>query len=196
MRTFFLEALEIREGSFNNRASDSESLWGTYFTFKSELTNFEIYYLGLKRLDAIFAFGVGDEKRHSFGTRVFGKNGNVDWNTEIVYQVGDIAHYDISAWTIVSLVGYRFQDLPGSSRLGLSTNVASGDKNPHDQKLNTFNPLFPNYGYFEEAGILAPQNFYNIEPEISFNLNPQMSISLDWDFSGVWKSRMQCTLRA
>ncbi len=32
-------------------------------------------------------------------------------------------------------------------RLGLSIDVASGDRNPHDNKLETFNPLFPNGNY-------------------------------------------------
>ncbi|MEX0902816.1 MAG: alginate export family protein [Pseudohongiellaceae bacterium] len=57
-----------------------------------------------------------------------------------------------------------------------------GDGDPTDKHLQTFNPLFPNLAYFEEAAIYAPQNFYNIEPEISWIVTPKLGIALDWNF--------------
>lgn len=42
--------------------------------------------------------------------------------------------------------------------------------------------MFPNLSYFEEASELAPQNFYNLEPEITVSPTERLSISLDWNF--------------
>lgn len=182
LKTFYLHPVEPRDGSFNNQGSDSETLWGIYTTTRFDLTNMDLYYLGLERESLISTLPSADEKRHSLGARLFGLKDSVDWNVEIVYQTGDMAEYDIEAWTLASIVGYRFSDLPGSPRIALGTSVASGDRDPDDRSINTFNPLFPNYGYFEEAGVLSPQNFYNIEPEISFNVTPQFSIAFDWNF--------------
>lgn len=182
LKTFYLNPVEPRDGSFNNKGSDSEALWGIYTTTTFDLTNVDFYYLGLKRESLMNTLPAADEKRHSLGARLFGVRDNVDWNIEVVYQTGDIAEYDIEAWTLASIMGYRFVDLPGSPRVALGTSIASGDRDSNDRSINTFNPLFPNYGYFEEAGVLSPQNFYNIEPEISFNVTPQFSIAFDWNF--------------
>jgi outer membrane receptor protein involved in Fe transport len=66
--------------------------------------------------------------------------------------------------------------------LALSANVASGDDDADDRRLGTFNPINPNLNYFEEAAILAPQNFFNIEPEISWVITPRLGMALDWNF--------------
>ena len=80
-------------------------------------------------------------------------------------------------------VGRRARSFsPSAKPTSVGTSIASGDRDPNDRSINTFNPLFPNYGYFEEAGVLSPQNFYNIEPEISFNVTPKFSIAFDWNF--------------
>lgn len=114
--------------------------------------------------------------------RLYGAQNAWDWNVEALYQFGDFGEADIRAWTVASVVGYRFSDARGQPRVALSSNVASGDNDPGDGRLQTFNPLFPNLAYFEEAAIYAPQNFYNIEPGISWRLIPQLSLALDWNF--------------
>jgi hypothetical protein len=47
-------------------------------------------------------------------------------------------------------------------RLGLSIDVASGDRNPHDDKLETFNPLFPNGHYL--ADYTGYPNLIHVKP--------------------------------
>jgi hypothetical protein len=136
----------------------------------------------LDRDRANYAEGTADETRHSLGLRLFGARDRLDWNYEFVYQGGDFGNEDIRAWTVASITGYTLSDLKWAPRLALSANIASGDDDPADGELNTFNPLFPNLAYFEEAAVLAPQNFYNIEPEITVSPTEKLSVSLDWNF--------------
>ncbi|MEM7055171.1 MAG: alginate export family protein, partial [Pseudomonadota bacterium] len=164
LRLFAFNPVNVDEDAFNNRNNDDEALWGINTSYDFGASNANFYYIGLDRNDSRFNQSTADETRHSIGTRFFGTQGRWDWNTELVYQFGDFGSADIRAWTIASDTGYTFEDAAGSPRISMSANIASGDDDPNDNDLNTFNPLQPNLAYFEEAAVLAPQNFYNIEP--------------------------------
>lgn len=182
LRLFGLSEVEVDEDGFDNDTNEDETLWGVNSTWDFDVTKADIYYLGLYRGGAGYTQGTANETRHSVGTRIFGKREAWDWNYEFIYQFGEFGHADISAWTAASITGYTFKDTTWSPRIALSANIASGDDNPNDGDLNTFNPLFPNLTYFEEASILAPQNFFSIEPEVTIHPTDKLSLSADWDF--------------
>lgn len=181
-RLFYLQPVDVEEGAFDNQSRSDESIWGLNSTWMLGGGSADLYYLGLDRNDAVYVQGVENETRHSLGMRLYGVQNAWDWDFEALYQFGDFGDADIRAWTLASILGYRFGDARWQPRIALSANVASGDSDPDDGRLQTFNPLFPNLAYFEEAAIFSPQNFYNIEPEISWRLTPQLSLALDWNF--------------
>jgi hypothetical protein len=181
-RVFYLQVVDVEEEAFDNTSDRDDAIWGLNSTWPAGKGKADVYYLGLKRQDAVYVQGVDDETRHSVGTRLFGSHLDWDWNVEALYQFGDLGDADIYAWTVASIVGHRFSSARWQPRLALSINVASGDSDPADGRLQTFNPLFPNLAYFEEAAIYAPQNFYNVEPEISWAVTPNLNIALDWNF--------------
>lgn len=181
-RAFVLQPVGVEKGVFDNSSHGEGAVWGLTGTTTFGLGSADLYYVGLERNDAAYVQGVEDETRHSLGARLYGLQGGWDWNVETVYQFGDFGDADIRAWTVASLVGYRFANVRWQPRIALSANIASGDNDPDDGRLQTFNPLFPNLAYFEEAAIYAPQNFYNIEPELSLRLTPELSLILDWNF--------------
>ena len=182
LRLFAFNPVDVDEDAFNNRNNDDEALWGINTTYDFGASDANFYYIGLDRNDSRFNQGTADETRHSIGTRFFGTQGRWDWDTELVYQFGDFGSADIRAWTIASDTGYTFEDAAGSPRISVSANIASGDDDPDDNDLNTFNPLQPNLAYFEEAAVLAPQNFYNIEPQIRLQATDKLALSFDWNF--------------
>lgn len=182
VQAFVLNPVQVQESNFDNRSNDNESFWGLYSTLHGQATNADLYYLGLYRGASEFAQGVDNEKRHTIGTRIFGKKNNWDWNYEIVYQFGDFGRADISAWTVATVTGYTFEKMNWKPRLSISANIASGDDNPNDDELNTFNPLFPNLTYFDDSAVLAPQNFFNIEPRLEFSVSEKLSFVFDWNF--------------
>jgi hypothetical protein len=179
---FYLQEVRVRPGAFDNSSSRENSIWGAQISWPLGRGDMQAYYLGLKRRDSTYAQGVGDEVRHSLGTRLFGTANDWDWNLELIHQSGRFGIADIRAWTLASIIGYRLGSLRWQPRLSVSTNIASGDGDPGDRRLGTFNPINPNLSYFEEAAILAPQNFFNVEPEISFTVTQQLAIAIDWNF--------------
>lgn len=181
-RFFALNEVGIKEEFFDNFRNSGEFLWGGYVTKEASLTNIEFYYIGLDRDQASFINVNENETRHSIGTRIFGNRNSWDWNLEFIYQFGEFGDSKISAWTAASVTGFTFQNALWSPRIAISTNIASGDNNPTDGTLKTFNPLYPNLSYFEEAAILSPQNFFNIEPRVIINPNEKLSINFDWNF--------------
>ncbi|MEM6605038.1 MAG: alginate export family protein [Pseudomonadota bacterium] len=189
LRLFALQEVRVGEGAWNNQGNSGEEFWGIYGSVNSRLGRFDAYYLRSNRDSATYAQQVADETRHSFGLRAFGRRGAWDWDWEVIYQNGSTAEKDIQAWTAASITGYRFDSLPWRPRIALSTNIASGDKNLDDGSIETFNPLYPNLMYFEEAAILAPQNFVNFEPEVTVYPSSRLSISFDWDF--FWKAEKE-----
>jgi Alginate export len=69
--------------------------------------------------------------------------------------------------------------------VGLSTNIASGDREATDPDLETFNPLFPRGSYFSETALLGPRNFFNVQP--SLTLTPLESVSVTVDMNWFWR---------
>ncbi|MCR9255296.1 MAG: alginate export family protein [Alphaproteobacteria bacterium] len=169
-------------GSFDNTPSDDERLFGAYATAREgvlPLGQADFYVLRYVDEGARYFQGRGEERRTSVGLRAFGAAGNWDWNWEGVYQVGDFDGGDIRAWTFASDTGYRFRTLAWAPRLGVSANIASGDSDPSDNRLETFNPMFPRGNYFSEAAVLGPRNFYNVRPSVSTAPLPGVSVGTD-----------------
>jgi hypothetical protein len=63
---------------------------------------------------------------------------------------------------------------PLRPRLGLKANVISGDDDPNDRDLQTFNTLFPKRRYFGELSLLGPYNSINLHPSIDVNPRRRM----------------------
>ena len=192
---FFSSPVEVDPGAFDDQNIDDVWFWGAYATLpvtdaaanaSSQATprsvKIDIYYLGLREPGAEFGQDTGDEERHTLGTRFFGKLGRWDMNHEAMYQFGRFGSGDINAWSVATDHGYTLDDLWSKPRLGLKAAIASGDRDPVDADLQTFNPLFPRGTYFTEASLLGPQNFFDIHPSLRLKPAPQWTVDLGADF--------------
>lgn len=180
---FATRPVRIKPGIFDDPSDDSQALWGVYSTSRiTEDHSVDLYYLGFKKDHAVYANAVGPERRHSLGARLFGKFGAMDYNAEGVWQFGTVADDNIRAYTVAFDGGYSLTNLPMKPRLGIKANVQSGDKDPTDDRLQTFNPIYPNHAYFSEAGFGAPMNGYDVQPNITLNPAPYLSIVVGTDF--------------
>jgi hypothetical protein len=182
---FALKPVETKPGVFDDGPEPDVKLWGVYGVTPLagvRGANVDLYYLGLERKDAEFDQGVARELRHSIGTRLWGKWRQFDYNFELVYQFGTFGKGDIHAWTAASDQGYTFEKLPWRPRVGFKADITSGDNNPNDRDLETFNPLFPRGAYFSETGLIGPANHIDLHPSLELNPTKQLTLTLDWDF--------------
>lgn len=185
---FLLRPVDPKIGLFNDGEDDNTTFWGVYSAVPlapDRKLGIDGYYFGLNRENARFQSGTGDELRHSLGARIWGRDNNWDHDTEIVFQFGDFdvagRTEDILAWTIASNTGYTFADAGWKPRIGLKLNVASGDADPDDGRLGTFNPLFPRNNYFSDANLLAPYNFFDVHPTLTLRPTSDLTITAGWD---------------
>lgn len=118
----------------------------------------------------------GHERRDVWDVRFAGKKRAIDWDIELMGQTGHVGMQKVRAWAFGSLLGYSFLGQPLKPRLGLQIDGASGDRNPHNGTLGTFNPLFPNGYYVTLSGYTGYVNFLHAKP--SLTIKPANSLSL------------------
>jgi hypothetical protein len=176
---------ENEDGVFRDGTDEDRALWGLYATspeIAGSGARADLYYLGFRDDRAEYVQGGGRETRHSIGARVFGERGGWDWNWEALVQAGRFDGSALLAWTFATDTGYAFAALPFTPRFALNLNVASGDRDREDGRLETFNPLFPRGTYFDELGLLGPRNFWNVHPSLALHLRPDLTFTADVDF--------------
>lgn len=162
----------VKPGIFNDRADSSQTFWGVGITRASAKQHGgeSAYYIGLDRKRGRFDQGVGREVRHTFGVRSFGQYKNLDYNLDGILQTGSFnktgARSSIRAWAFSSDSGYNFSRRELKPRIGLRANITSGDKDPNDRRLETFNPLFPGTTYSDTIGLLGAANSIALFPNL------------------------------
>ena len=171
---FRVEPVRAGAGTFDDRAVSAKRLWGAYTT----LPNLDLYYLGFRHRGATFGGRMGDEHRDSFGARSFGHAGDWRWNVEGVLQTGRFDGRKIRAWTVGSEVGRRFPQAPRTPDVTVRFDIVSGDTDPDDGKLGTFNALFPKGKYFGELSPVGPYNIVNLNPAVAFDLGHDVTLGL------------------
>jgi hypothetical protein len=126
----------------------------------------------------------GNEKRDILDSHFSGTIRSIDWDVEAMRQSGQVGGEDIEAWGFGSLAGYTWAKIPWKPRAGIQLDAASGDKNPNDHQLNTFNPLFPNGYYVALAGYTGYVNFIHLKPSITVHpteaLQVLTAIGMQW----------------
>jgi len=171
---FAMKPVQPRAGSFDDRSSPTRALWGAY----AALPGLDLYYLGYRNRAARFGGVDGREERHSLGLRSHGTRGDWGWNVEGVYQFGRFAGRDIRAWTIGTEASRRFPSTPLAPKATLRANVVSGDRDPADGRVGTFNALFPKGKYFGELSPIGPTNIVNLHPSVDLDLGGNLSLGI------------------
>ena len=132
-----------------------------------------------------FPSASGNERRDVVDVHTSGSGAGVDWDIEGMNQTGHIGSKHIEAWAFGSLAGYTFFGVQWTPRLGIQVDAASGDRNPHDQLLGTFNPLFPNGYYVTLAGYTGFVNFVHVKP--SLTVHPTRKLKLMLAAAAQWR---------
>ncbi|WP_439448361.1 alginate export family protein [Stenotrophomonas sp. ATs4] len=178
---FLLRPVRNAMGSFNDRGDPQRRLWGVYTTFQDpgnhRDTGVDVYYLGLSNDHARYDQGEGAETRNTLGSRWFGRRNGWNWDLEGFFQYGSFAGVPVRAWSLASDVRHRFDAWPLTPQLGLKANIISGDRDPDDRALQTFNVMFPKGKYFGESGQVGPTNLINLHPSLELDLGGGWSLA-------------------
>jgi hypothetical protein len=174
---FYVTPVTIARGAFNDPSNRAQHFYGVYAAGRlATRLNLDVYALELDRDGARFGAVTGDERRRSLGARLAGQVGAADFEAEGMIQRGAFAGRKIRAWGGSVGGGYTLA-APWKPRIGLRLDAGSGDKDPNDGRLQTFNPLFPKGAYFNESGLTSWSNLMAVRP--SLGLSPTKAISLE-----------------
>ena len=136
------------------------------------------YYSLFIKDNAKYLDASGDEHRDNVDIRYAGAAAGFDWDLEAMGQFGDVGDKEIRAWAVGCLSGYTLAGLGWTPRLGLQIDAASGDDNPGDNTLGTFNPLFPNGYYFTLAGYTGYTNVIHLKPSLTVRPTTKLALMI------------------
>ena len=178
---FTSRPVSTRKGPLDDATDRARQLWGVYAVREPRRSRnaADVYYLGFERDSARFDNAQGHEVRHSVGTRLWGTPSPVDYNIEAVAQWGSVGTSRIRAWGVASEVGYHLS-LPMRPRVGLRADATSGDRDPTDATLGTFNGLFASAAYFGLIAPAGPANHVDVQPQIGLELRRTVSVNAGW----------------
>ena len=187
---FYLHPIANIPGSFNDAFNENAKLWGSYTVVNNVklINNIDFYYLGIWKKMTKLNNAEGKELRHILGLRVWKNKGAWKYDIEAAYQFGKLAQSTISAWTISSNVNYTLTKVKLKPVLGLKTEIISGDHNSNDNRIETFNPLYPRGAYFGLVALIGPANLYDIHPSLDLNLTKKLAFGADYDIFWRWSN--------
>lgn len=107
-----------------------------------------------------------------------------EYEGEFAFQKGQVSDLNLTAFAAHAGGGYNFK-CPWNPRFFAEYNYASGDHNPNDGNIQTFQNLFPsNHAYYGYMDLFSWQNMQN--PELSLKVKPCKEIGLETDFNWFW----------
>lgn len=184
-KIFWAEAFYtvIKEGT---GAEDDQDFWGLYASFTGlENHEFDLYVFGRELNDnsqpgETIPAAIHDRRDQTYGVRLKGKAFGLDYTAEGMLQRGTVDEDSVRAWAGAATLGYTL-DAAWKPRLGVEYTHASGDGNPTDGKIKTFDPLFP-FGHFYQgfADVFAFKNGSDFT--VTFKVAPEESLSFHLDY--------------
>lgn len=183
---FATRPVQNKPGLFDDPPQHDFAFWGIYLSHPLAPGRgkpaIDLYYLGLDRRHAVYNQGAAREQRQTLGARFWGQHNAWSYDTEAIYQFGKFGIGTINAWRAAADIGRIFSLLPFHLRPGLAFDIASGDRNPADPDLQTFNALFQSGTYSGRAQILGPDNAIRLEPSLGLSFLETITLSAGWGF--------------
>jgi hypothetical protein len=108
----------------------------------------------------------------------------LDYDAELAFQTGEVRGMDLTAFAAHAGVGYTF-DASWLPRIAVEYNYASGDSDPLDTDVETFQNLFPtNHKFYGYMDLFSWQNIHN--PAVSLRVQPTKTLSVQLDYHAFW----------
>lgn len=118
----------------------------------------QMFWFSRTRRASTYFGASGRDRRETVGLRRTSAGAGWDASVQGAVQIGATGSRRAFAWGGAVDVGRTV----GTTRWGLQLGVASGDDDPTDDSVGTFDPLYPNLGVFSSAPLYFPANQINI----------------------------------
>ncbi|QNA45921.1 alginate export family protein [Lacibacter sediminis] len=180
---FYSKPVRVCVNVFDDPVNQNEQLWSSYLVFKDVplIQHVDVYYIGYQNTKKSYNNIAATETRHSVGTRLWKWTGAFRYDVETLYQFGMMGDVVINAYTVSANLQYHFRKLKLKPVAGLKTELISGDVLAGDNRINTFNPLFPRGAYFGLVALIGPVNLIDIHPSIEIELCKGLLFIADYD---------------
>lgn len=171
------EADDLYDGSSKDR------IWAYYATAKAfQETTIENYLIHRETYKN-FSFGPSGSSEidnYTFGGRLKKSFSNgFDYELEAAGQWGNFRSQDVRSAMAVGVVGYTFPKA-WQPRVAFEFDYGSGDSDPNDGELNTFDNLYPtnhlHYGYID---FISLQNLNDYRYQLSFKPHKKLRVQTD-----------------
>lgn len=165
-----------------NPSDSATEFYGIHSTGRlpGVLDGLDLYWYDLRRKTATYNGSSGNEFRHTLGGHAYGpvlKTG-FDYDLGGAYQFGEVGTHDISAFMLITELGYSFRQFRTSPRLYIGFDYASGSHTA-DGEVGTYNQLFPSghvtLGYMD---IVGRQNIVDLGAGASAKLVGKLTVAL------------------
>jgi hypothetical protein len=183
------ELVPIVRGAFDDWPGGGQLFWGVAAGRRSPwIRRGEVgaYYLGIDREESQYTQGIGPELRHTIGMKWNGAGTRLDLNYDGIVQWGTFADGPIRAWGFATETGYRIIGSGWRPRVSVRVDVASGDGDPADPRLESFNPLFPGNSYSGAVGLLGPTNLTDFTPALV--MAPRADLTIGIEAPSYWRT--------
>jgi hypothetical protein len=187
---FWVRPATTRAGVFDDATDSHQTFWGVHATRRQRgraLTGVSAYYFGLTRDTAAFFQGSASERRHSIGMALDGQLGPVGLSGEGTVQFGRFGGGRVWAWKYAYAITHAWTDARLRPVVGLLGATSSGDRDPREQDLQTFHPLFPRGVYYGPIDANGSLNAIVIHPQVTLQMS--RSTSLQANTFLFWRQR-------
>ena len=176
---FFTVIKEVQGGE------DDQDFYGLYTSFTGLVGHELDAYVFGRQLDdnsqpsETVPAAVNDRRDWTAGLRLKGKSAGLDYTGEAMVQRGQVGGDRVKAWAGALTLGYTL-DLDWKPRIGFEVTHASGDGDPADGEIGTFDPLFPFGHYYQGfADVFAFKNGRDLV--VSLRAEPASGFSVQLD---------------
>lgn len=179
-------AVRLIVGDRANLDDEDENIdfYGIYTTWKgTRKLSADFYFLLLKNNNLVANSNgrIGRRTLYTIGNRLWGKNGNWDYETEAAAQFGTFAGDRVRAWMASTGGGYTFSDAMWQPRLGLLYEYASGDRDPTDGTHSTFNQHFPlGHAWLGYLDLVGRSNIHAIKVQLKAKPTRKLTVWADF----------------
>jgi hypothetical protein len=196
----FVGRIVLQRDKYFDVANDYDVFSGIYLSTKKlcPLQTTDLFFLarnvGVNSPNAL-DIGVGGPTSrdvYTLGARMKSlpdKFGAWDYSTEFALQFGNVTsggvQRTLQAWMLDATAGHTWKDAWGAPRVGVGYTFGSGDGNPADGKVETFELLFgTNHRLYGQADVVGLRNMHS--PSVNVSVKPLKTLTVRAEYLLFW----------